>query len=156
VPAPTTHPAERPLRTYGLLVTLFVAVFGGVLARAAARGSLPERMSLVDIALAGVAGHKVSRIVAKEEVTAPVRSPFVEAHPDAEGRIVEEPAGGGPRRAVGKLLTCPSCAGQWATATFVSGLVVAPRLTRTATAIFAADAVSDFLHVAYRAARTRA
>ena len=148
--------AERPLRTYGVLVGVFVGVFGGVLGRAAVRGELPDRISVLDIALAGIAGHKVSRIVAREEVTAPVRAPFVETVAAPGGGVSERPSGTGPRRAFGRLLTCPSCVGQWTTAAFVTGLVVAPRLTRVTTAMVAADAVSDFLHVAYRASRARA
>lgn len=153
---PPAPDIARPLRAYAALVTLFVVLFGGTLGRAAARGRLPERVALFDLLLAGVAAHKLSRIVAKEEVTAPVRAPFVDAVPGEEGRPAEEPRGSGPRRAVGRLLTCPSCVGQWASAAFVTGIVLAPRVTRVTAAIFAADAVSDFLHVAYRAARERA
>jgi hypothetical protein len=147
---------DRPLRSYSLLVGLFVAVFGGILGRAAARRELPERVPVFDIALAGVAAHKLSRLVAKDEVTSVVRAPFVDTVADPAGDVREEPSGGGARRAVGRLLTCPSCVGQWAAATFVTGTLVAPRLTRSVAAIFAADAVSDFLHVAYRAGKTRA
>ena len=46
--------------------------------------------------------------------------------------------------------------GQWACATLVVGLVYQPRPTRIVASVFASDAISDFLHVAYRAASDRA
>jgi len=113
-------------------------------------------MSLYDLALAGIAGHKLSRLIVTDEVTAPLRAPFVVVSEDQEGDKKEEPRGNGPRRAIGELVTCPSCVGQWTTAAFVLGLVTAPRVTRLAGSVFAADAISDFLHVAYRASKDRA
>ena len=146
---------ERPLGAYFVVVGLFVSIFGGILGRAAARGELPERVSVLDITLAGVVAHKLSRLAAKDEVTSVVRAPLVDTVADGRGDVREQPAGDGGRWAVGRLLTCPSCVGQWASATFVTGTIV-PRLTRSVAAVFAADAVSDFLHVAYRAGKTRA
>jgi hypothetical protein len=100
----------------------------------------------------------VSRLVAKERVTAVVREPFVEIDPGRPtgGPDAERPAGSGARRAVGELLTCPSCLGLWSSGLGVAGLAWAPRLTRGVATVFAVDAVSDFLHVAYRASKTRA
>ena len=60
------------------------------------------------------------------------------------------------QRAVGQLLTCPRCVGQWACAAFVVGTIWSPRPTRAVATVFAADAISDFLHAAYRAAEDRA
>ena len=62
------------------------------------------------------------------------------------GRIEEAPTGA-PATAVGRLLTCPSCVGQWASAGFVKAS--GRRARRGPWPPFAAD-VSDFLHVAYR------
>ena len=148
-------PAERPLAIYVGLMGTFGAALGAVLLTAEARGRLPERIPAQDLLLAGVAGHKLARLIAKEEVTAPIRAPFVATRIE-DGEPEEEPAGSGVRRALGELLTCPSCVGQWACAGFVGGMLVAPRPVRAVAAVFAADAISDFLHVAYRAAKTRA
>jgi len=145
----------RPLGTYAALTGTFIAGFGAVLAVAEARKRLDREVGVTDIALIGIASHKLSRLVAKDEVAAFVRAPFVEVR-EEEGRIKEDPTGSGPRRAVGRLLTCPSCVGQWAAAGFVAGHVWAPRTTRAVAAVFAADAVSDFLHVAYRGLKDRA
>jgi hypothetical protein len=148
--------AERPLRTYAAIMTVFLGGFGGVFAAASVRRSLPERLSTYDLLLAGIAGHKLSRLIVKDEVTAPLRAPFVVVSEDEEGTLSEEPRGDGFRRAVGELVTCPSCVGQWACAAFVAGLMTAPRTTRATASVFVADAISDFLHVAYRVGKERA
>ena len=146
----------RPLGTYAALTGTFIAGFGTVLAVAEARKRLDREVGLTDIALIGIASHKLSRLVSKDEVAAFVRAPFVEVRVEDEGRVEETPTGRGPRRALGRLLTCPSCVGQWAAAGFVAGHVWAPRTTRVVAAVFVADAVSDFLHVAYRSLKDRA
>ena len=146
---------ERPLASYGALMGTFSAVFGGAIAIAAAQGRLPSRPSAMDIALVAVAGHKVSRLVAKDKVTLPLRAPFTETRLE-DGELVDEPVGTGMQKAVGQLLTCPKCVGQWACASFVVGMIYSPRATRAVASVFASDAISDFLHVAYRAADRRA
>jgi hypothetical protein len=133
-------------------MTAFSGVFGGGILLANATGRLPRRPSLIDIALVGVAGHKVSRLIAKDKVASPVRAPFVATVVDEEGELADEPAGTGMQRAVGQLLTCPKCVGQWACATFLLGTIWSPRPTRAVASVFAADAISDFLHAAFRAA----
>jgi hypothetical protein len=148
--------AERPLATYAAIMTVFLGGFGGVFAAASARRSLPERLSPYDLLLAGIAGHKLSRLIVKDEVAAPLRAPFVAVSEGEDGKLSEEARGEGVRRAIGELVTCPSCVGQWACAAFVAGLMTAPRTTRAAASVFVADAISDFLHVAYRASRERA
>ena len=146
----------RPLGSYALLTGTFLAGFGAILAVAEARNRLPRPIGLADIALVGIASHKLSRLVAIDEVTAFVRAPFVEVRTGEDDDLEEEPTGRGPRRAVGELLTCPSCVGQWAAAGFVASHLWAPRATRTIASVFVADAISDFLHVAYRGLKDRA
>ena len=147
---------ERPLASYGALMATFSTIFGGAIAVAAAQGRLPRRPSAMDIALVAVAGHKVSRLVAKDKVTLPIRAPFTETKVDGEGELVDEATGTGMQKAIGQLVTCPKCVGQWACASFVVGMIYSPRATRAVASVFASDAISDFLHVAYRAAEDRA
>jgi hypothetical protein len=64
--------------------------------------------------------------------------------------------GSGPRKALGELLTCPFCVGQWVATSFVLGLVLAPRATRLVASTFTAVAAADFLQLAYTAAEDRA
>lgn len=145
-------PRLRRHAVYAGLTTGFAgAVLGSVVAAARA-GRLPDRPALGDVLLLGAAAHAVSRVVARERVTSVVRRPFVEHETD--GR--EHPAPEGVRRAVGELVTCPSCLGMWASGAGVVGLAWSPSATRAVATVFAVDAVSDVLHVAYRAARTRA
>lgn len=146
----------RPLGSYATLTGLFLGGFGLVLGVAESRNRLPRRFALEDIVLGGVAAHKLSRLVATDEVTAFMRAPFVDVRPGDDGGVEEEPRGTGPRRALGELLSCPSCVGQWSAAGFVAGHLLAPRTTRAIASIFVADAISDFLHVAYRGLKERA
>ena len=146
----------RPLGTYALLTGTFLAGFGAVLVAAETRDRVPRRIGLADIALVGIASHKLSRLVATDEVTAFVRAPFVEVRTGEDDEIEEEPRGRGPRRAFGELLTCPSCVGQWAAVGFLASHLWAPRATRTLASVFVADTISDFLHVAYRGLKDRA
>jgi hypothetical protein len=143
---------ERPLTSYTTLIGAFSAILGGGILLANATGRLPRRPSLVDIALAGVAAHKVSRLIAKDKVAAPLRAPFTATVADDDGELVDKATGTGMQRAVGQLLTCPKCVGQWACASFVLGTIWAPRPTRALESVFAADAISDFLHAAFRRA----
>jgi hypothetical protein len=147
---------ERPLGTYVVFMAAFSSIFGGLLALAAARDRLPTRPSLPDLALAAVAGHKLARLIATDEVTSPIRAPFVEARVTDDGDVVEQPTGMGVQRAFGELLICPSCVGQWTCAAFITGIILNPRPTRAVAAIFATDAISDFLHTAFHAAKDRA
>jgi hypothetical protein len=58
-------------------------------------GALPQRPALLDVVLLGVATHELSRLVATERVTSPIRAPLVddpehEARREAEGRPASE------------------------------------------------------------------
>lgn len=149
-------PRYRPLGTYAGLTTAFLGVFGTMLVRSARRETLPKDVSFVDLALVGVASHKLARLVATDEVTAFMRAPFVEVSTTEDGEIQEEARGKGLRRAVGELITCPSCVGLWLAASVYAGSVRAPTATRAVASVFAVDTVSDFLHVAYRGLKDRA
>jgi hypothetical protein len=70
--------------------------------------------------------------------------------------LEESPRGEGPRRALGELLVCPPCTGQWVVGGLVAGLVAAPRATRLLASTFTAIALADFLHLAFVAAREKA
>lgn len=143
----------RPFAEYGGLITLFNAGYA-VLAISAARArGLPERYSPLDLALVGVATHKLSRLIAKDKVTSAIRAPFTSFQESApQGEVDEEARGEGTQKAVGELLSCPYCMGLWIAATLTIGLVYAPRATRMVSFTFSALALSDVLQVAYRAA----
>ena len=137
---------------YAVLLALYSVTLGGFLLwRRRAKG-LPTRISATDLLLVGVATHKGSRLLAKDKVTAPLRRPFAEyEEPAGPGEVEETPRGSGLRHAIGELLVCPYCLGQWVATAFACGLLVAPRLTRFVASILAVVTASDFLQVVYKA-----
>lgn len=151
------EPHERPpFRTYATLAAVLNTGFAGALAAAKRSGRLPETVSTRDVVLIGVASHKLSRLVAKDKVTAFLRAPFTEYQGRGGPAEVEERARGeGVRRAVGELLTCPYCLGLWAAGAFHAGLMFAPRVTRVTASTLTALTLSDFLQIAYKAAEER-
>lgn len=148
---------QLPLRSYGALTALFTTAVGAGVASAARRGVLPDHVSAGDVVLLGLATHKLSRLVARDTVTSWLRSPFTRyAGPGGANELDEQARGEGMQRAVGELLICPPCTGQWLAAGLVLGLFHAPRLARGTAAIFSVQALSDFLHGAYASLPARA
>src|SRR3978361_1786112 len=148
-------PSERPpFLSYAALMAIFNTLFAAGLLAARRRGrELPERPAPVDILLIGVASHKLSRLVAKDKVTSPLRAPFTEFEEQGGPSEFEERSrGSGFRKAIGELLICPYCLGLWVVAAFSLGLLIAPRPTRLIASIFSALTISDFLHIASHAA----
>lgn len=148
---------EEP-SAYALLVAVYASGLGALLAYRRLTGKeLPERVSWQDLALGGLASHKLARLVAKDKVATFVRRPF--AHPSESAgpsELEERPRGRGVRRAVGELIVCPYCVDQWVATVYTGGLVAAPRLTRFLAATMTVVAISDFCQLAYRAAQQRA
>ena len=100
--------------------------------------------------LVACATHKLSRLIAKDAVTSPIRAPFTQfAGPSGDAELAEEVRGDGVKHAVGELITCPFCLAQWIASGFVFGLIFAPRATRLAAATMTAVAGSDFLQLTY-------
>jgi NAD(P)-dependent dehydrogenase (short-subunit alcohol dehydrogenase family) len=85
-------------------------------------------------------------------VTSPLRAPFTEYQEmQSPSNVEEQPRGTGLRKAIGELMVCIFCLGQWVAAFFAYGLVLAPAVTRFVAAIYAILTVSDYLHQAYMA-----
>ena len=145
---------ERPLGGYLLLMAAYGAAVLGLsgLVRRSGRG-LPERIGMADLALIGVATHKCARLLAKDPVTSPLRAPFTTFKgTSGPAELQEEPRGTGLRKAVGELIVCPFCVGQWVVTGFVFGLVLRPRATRLVASVFAALTTADVLQFAYAVA----
>ncbi len=145
-------------RTGGYL--LVMGVYGGVVGSLTALARLlgrrpPERISPGDVVLLSVATHKLSRLLAKDAVTTPLRAPFTRFEGAAgEAEINESPRTDGQvRHAVGELVTCPFCLAVWVATGLTAGLVFAPRLTRLVAVGATAIAGADCLHLAYDAAK---
>jgi hypothetical protein len=142
---------ERPLGGYlvvGGAYAATVAAVGGVTWRRGVR--LPERIDPQDLALVGVATHKLTRIISKAGITSPLRAPFTRFRGrSGPGELIEDTRATGVGKAVGELATCPFCLGKWVATGFVAGMVNAPRLTRAVASVFAVLTLADFLHLSY-------
>ena len=143
--------AAMPIGGYAILAGAYLAGLGAFLRLG--RKKIPRRIAAGDLALLGVATHKLTRIITRDWVTSPLRAPFTEYKSAASaGEVNETSRGEGLRRAVGDLLTCPWCMGPWVATGLAAGLVFAPHQTRLVAGIFVAVTASDYLHHVYRAA----
>src|SRR3954451_1099349 len=82
VPAPLNGYAARserpPLLSFAALTILFNGLLAGALVVAKRRKAIPDKVESGDMLLVGVASHKVSRLLAKDKATSPLRAPFTE------------------------------------------------------------------------------
>jgi hypothetical protein len=146
-----SHGENRPLDGYlKLLGTYTTGVVGATAAGRLLGRRVPERIGPLDLILLGVATHRLSRTIAKDPVTSPLRAPFTRYEGlAAAGELSESVRGHGVRHSVGELLACPMCLAQWVATGFAAGLVLAPRQTRLAMATLSAVAGADFLQYLY-------
>jgi hypothetical protein len=145
---------EQLLAEYATLLGFFVVSVAVLTSIAAEQKRLPRKFSVLDLALLGIATHKLSRIVAKDRITGILRAPFVSYIRSAgEGEVEEEPRGRGFQRGMGHLVSCPYCMAPWCATALSFGRVFAPRVTWFFAGILGSVAISDFLHRAYLAAR---
>jgi hypothetical protein len=140
----------RPMSGYVTLLSTYS--LGASLAAAILRNrkrGLP-RFSVRQLVLLALATQHLSRLIAKDSITAPIRSPFTRfVAATGEGEVNEEVIGKGLRHAVGELLSCPYCLAQWVATGLVAGTVAVPEFTEALTTICALARVSDWLQLAY-------
>jgi hypothetical protein len=149
------HGEERPLGSFLALMGTYGAMTGaGALLVRRRRNGLPDGLAPGDLALLAVATHKLARLIAKDTVTSPLRAPFTTFQgKSGEAELAESVEGTGIRKAVGELVTCPFCMGQWVATALTYGFILAPKPTRWACTMFTALTASDFLQLAYAAAQ---
>jgi hypothetical protein len=141
-------PAEQaPLIGYGAAMLVYLVGLSFALSVAQKKRVQP---GWADVALLGISTHKLSRIISKDFVTAPLRAPFTRRQ-EAEGaaEVRDEPRGGALRQSVGYLLTCPYCLGVWIATGLSTLILLRPAQTRFTLRMLTADTLSDFLHLAY-------
>ncbi len=143
--------SDRPVAGFLAIMGAYATIVSGLGVFLRRRGVvLPERVRFVDLALVTVATHKLSRLLAKDPVTSPLRAPFTRfAGTAGLGELREKVRGTGFRKAIGALVTCPFCLGVWVATGFGFGLVAAPRATRFVASILTAVTGADVLHLAY-------
>jgi len=142
---------------------VLVGVFNGsvatlALAQRRSGRPLPERFPAGDLVLLSVATYKVSRLIAKDRIMAFARAPFTRLEGESErpGEVKEEPRGKGLQHAIGELLVCPFCLGQWVGTAMLATYLRDQRLARTIAAAFTVVAGSDLLQEAWVAVDKRA
>jgi hypothetical protein len=142
---------QQPLGGYATTMTVYAATVAAVAAAVQARGRpVPDGLAAGDLVLCAAASHKLSRLIAKDPVTSPLRVPFT-AYKGTQGpaELAEDVRGEGGQKAVGELLTCPFCIGMWVTTGFTAGLLLMPRTTRLAMGALTALTGADILQFAH-------
>jgi hypothetical protein len=141
---------EQLLTEYATALAFYLASVAVLTRVAAEQERLPRKFSVLDLALLGIATHKLSRILAKDRITGILRAPFVSyIRSSGAGEVEEEPRGRGFQRGVGHLISCPYCMAPWCSTALALGFVFAPRVTRFFAGILVSITASDFLHRAY-------
>jgi hypothetical protein len=147
---------EQLLSEYASLMAFYLATVATLTGVALQKGLLPRRFGLLDLALLGIATHKLSRLVAKDRITGIIRAPFVDyIRGSGAGEVEEEPRGRGIQLGIGNLISCPYCMGPWCAAALALGFVFSPKVARFLAGILTSVAMSDFLHRAYLAAKEK-
>jgi Protein of unknown function (DUF1360) len=120
---------NQPLTEFSALVFIQSAVL--LILATIARGRRYPRIRLGDLILLGVGTHKLSRLVAKDRVTSPLRAPFTRYEKSAgSGEVEEEPRGKGFQAVVGELLSCPYCMSVWVASGLLSLFLIDRKLAR--------------------------
>jgi hypothetical protein len=142
---------DRPLRGYAIAMGTYAGLAGAIAAGAkVTRTEVPDGLPLTDIALSAAATHKLSRLLARDPVTSPLRAPFTSYRgPAGPAELAEDVRGNGGRKAVGELVTCPFCMSMWIATGLTAGLIYAPRTTRLVTSTLTALAGADLLQYAH-------
>lgn len=144
-----TRGADFPLRSYVGAMGAYTALVAGLAGIAKATHRQAPKPSPWDVVILTGATHRLSRLIARDPVTSPLRAPFTHLHgTQGPAELKEEVRGSGARKAVGELLTCPFCTGMWIATGLCAGLVFTPGVTRLAASGLTALTGSDFLHFA--------
>jgi hypothetical protein len=149
----------RPLVGYLVVLAVYALLVTATTVIAALTGRrLPDRWTIQDLVTVTLGTHKLSRTLAKDAVTSPLRAAFTQyAGTGGPAEVNEEARESGQvRHSLGELLTCPFCLDMWVATGFVVGLIFAPRFTRLVAGTFTALAGADFLQLGYAMAQQSA
>jgi hypothetical protein len=154
--SPDTPRAPHRIGGYLALLSLYGTGLLTAAAVARTRGRpLPPTYGVQDLLVGAVATHKLTRLIAKDAVTTPIRAPFTEFEESAgAGEVNESPRHGPLSHTPGELVSCPFCLAPWVATTYVAGLVLSPRLARACATTFALVGASDWLQQGYARFRT--
>jgi hypothetical protein len=150
---------EVALGGHAVLVGLFNGSVAAIaLAQRRSGRGLPDRIPPGDLVLLSIGTYKLSRLIAKDRIMAFMRAPFtrLQGESDRPGEVSEEPRGEGLQHAIGELLVCPYCLGQWVGTGLLATYLRDPRVARTVAAAFTIVAGSDLLQETWVAVDKRA
>ncbi|RCW47062.1 uncharacterized protein DUF1360 [Halopolyspora algeriensis] len=148
--------ASRPIAGYSAGLAVYLAGASGVAGMARATGRPSPRLGAGELALMALATHKISRSLAKDPITSPLRMPFTRFEgASAPSELHEEVRASGMEHSLGELVSCPFCLAPWVASGMFTGHVFVPGLTRAVSTIYATVACADFLQYAYAAMQQR-
>jgi len=139
---------NQPLPQFSFLVVVQSALFF-LLAMLAGIRRYPA-IRIGDLLLLAIGTHKLSRIVAKDRVTAPIRAPFTRFKQGAgSGEVEEETRGGGLQEVIGELVSCPYCMSVWVAYGLLLLFIINRSLARLVCKWLAMITASHFMHRFY-------
>jgi hypothetical protein len=145
---------DQPLGGYIAAMGTYSAAVLVAAVSARAGGEEPSELRATDVALLTGATFGLSRLLAKDAVTSPIRAPFTRfERPAGAAEVNEEVTAHGAMHAVGELISCPFCLSVWIASALGTGLVFAPRTTRLVAGVFTAVAGANVLQLGYDAAK---
>ena len=148
VPDPEPDDPRERRGSYALAMTAYVVLAARAATVVRRRHLRLPDVTTRDVVLTALATQRVSRVLARDPITSPIRAPFTEFVGVSGPAQLEERAVDTSRlkHTVGELITCPFCLGQWVGTGFVVAQVLWPRAARIVTAGFAAIGLADHLH----------
>ena len=139
---------NQPLPQFSALMVLQSGVI--LLLATLAQARRYPKIRLGDLILLGIGTHKLSRIVAKDRVTAPLRAPFTRFEKSVgSGEVEDEPRGSGLQEVIGELISCPYCMSVWVASGLLLLFIVDPKLDRLICKLLTMITASHFLHRFY-------
>jgi len=130
--------------TYLTLIGVFLSLLGFFSTRERGRRGEFDLRPL-DLVLLDLATYHADRLAAYDKVTEPLRAPVTETTEDDSGQGTVEAKGTGAQRALGELVSWPTCIGTWAAAFMVYGLRLFPHPTRLLLVILGATGIAEIL-----------
>jgi len=124
---------------YLLDILLFLAINIFLLWKLQGRFS-QIHFSWFELVVFGLAVFRAANIVSNEQLTKPLREPFVDEKPK-DGKMVEVPKKRGFTGAMGSLIYCPSCTGTWIAMVLVYSFILWPLPTEVVAIILALSGI---------------
>lgn len=138
---------DRPLAGYLAMLGIYGGWVSGMLAAGRLAGKrFPKRVDAGDVALLAISSNYLSRTLAKDPITSPLRAPFTRFDGvSGPSTLKEQVRGHGLQHSVGEMLSCPLCLAQWVATALAAGVVFAPRTTRFGMSVVSAVWGADLL-----------